>query len=104
MFVGTPNYSSPEQVSGGDVDARADIYATGVMLCEMFCGQLPFRGSNTMEMYIAHLQSAPIRPREMWPDIAPELEAIILKCLEKSPDQRFASAGQLRDALSQLRA
>ncbi|MCB1600957.1 MAG: protein kinase [Xanthomonadales bacterium] len=103
-FLGTPNYASPEQLSGSDLDQRTDIYSTGVMLCEMFCGKLPFTGSNTMELYVAHLQQQPIKPSEMWPDIPRALEEVILKCLEKRPEDRYASSADLLVALSGLRA
>lgn len=103
-FLGTPNYASPEQLSGMDLDTRSDIYSTGVMLCEMFCGKLPFTGGNTMELYVAHLQQAPIKPSLLWPDIPRALEEVILKCLEKKPADRHASAADLLVALSGLRA
>jgi serine/threonine-protein kinase len=104
LFVGTPSYASPEQFSGLPLDARADLYSTGVLLCEMFCGQLPFQGKSTMEWYMAHLQQPPIRPSVLWPDIPRALEAIILKCLEKKPDDRYASAAELLAELNRLRA
>ena len=72
-FVGTPNYSPPEQLAGEDVDQRADIYSSGVLMCEMFCGKLPFSGSNTMEIYIAQTQQEPIKPSAYWPEIPPAL-------------------------------
>jgi serine/threonine-protein kinase len=103
-FVGTPNYASPEQLSGIDLDQRSDIYSTGVLLCEMFCGKLPFSGGNTMELYVAHLQQPPLKPSVLWPDIPKPLEEVILKCLEKKPDDRYASAADLLVALSGLRA
>ena len=103
-FIGTPNYASPEQLSGMDLDQRSDIYSTGVMLCEMFCGKLPFSGGNTMELYVAHLQQPPIKPSVLWPDIPRPLEEVILKCLEKKPADRYASVADLLVALSGLRA
>lgn len=103
MFVGTPNYSPPEALAGEEVDARSDVYSMGVMLCEMFCGNLPFSAKSTMELYIAHSQQAPIAPSTLWPEIPKALEAIILKCLEKPPAARFVSAEALLDALNQLR-
>jgi eukaryotic-like serine/threonine-protein kinase len=104
MFVGTPNYSPPEALAGDEVDARSDVYSMGVMLCEMFCGSLPFKANNTMELYVAHSQTPPIAPSTLWPEIPKPLEAIILKCLEKPPASRFASAEALLDALNQLRS
>lgn len=102
-FVGTPNYSPPEQLAGEEVDQRADIYSSGVLMCEMFCGKLPFSGSNTMEIYIAQTQQEPIKPSAYWPEIPPPMEAIILRCLKRSPPERFASAVELAQALAQLR-
>ena len=103
-FLGTPNYSPPEQLAGEELDQRADIYSSGVLMCEMFCGKLPFSGSNTLEIYIAQTQAAPIKPSEHWPEIPPALEAIILRCLERRPEDRFASANELAQALAKLRA
>jgi serine/threonine-protein kinase len=102
-FVGTPNYSPPEQLAGEEVDQRADIYSSGVLMCEMFCGKLPFSGSNTMEIYIAQTQQEPIKPSAYWPEIPPPMEAIILRCLKRLPQDRFASAAELAQALAQLR-
>ena len=104
MFIGTPNYSPPEALAGEEVDARSDVYSMGVMLCEMFCGSLPFNATSTMELYIAHSQTVPIAPSTLWPEIPKPLEAIILKCLEKPPAARFVSAEALLDALNQLRS
>lgn len=104
LFLGTPAYASPEQFSGLPLDARADLYSSGVLLCEMFCGQLPFTGATTMELYMAHLQQPPTKPSALWPDIPRALEAVILKCLEKKPADRYASAAELLAALADLRA
>jgi serine/threonine-protein kinase len=103
-FVGTPNYSAPEQLAGEEVDQRADIYSSGVLLCEMFCGNLPYSGTNTLEIYIAQMQQEPRRPSEFWHEIPPVLETIILRCLNKRPQDRFASAAELGHALANLRA
>ncbi|MGA9333412.1 MAG: protein kinase [Rudaea sp.] len=103
-FLGTPQYSPPEQLAGEELDQRADIYSCGVLICEMFCGQLPFRGSNTMEIYIAQTQQEPIKPSEHWAEIPEALEAIILRCLQRRPAERYATAAELGQALAQLRA
>jgi serine/threonine-protein kinase len=103
-FVGTPHYSAPEQLAGADVDQRADIYASGVLMCEMFCGKLPFSGGNTLEIYIAQMQQEPIKPSAIWPEIPPALDTIILRCLNKAPADRYASASDLAQALASLRA
>ena len=104
MYVGTPNYSAPEQLAGDEVDQRADIYASGVLLCEMFCGKLPYGGQNTMEIYLAQMQGEPVRPSEHWPEIPPALEAAILRCIERDPARRYQDAEALAQALAELRA
>jgi serine/threonine-protein kinase len=104
MFVGTPHYSSPVQLAGDEVDHRADIYSSGVLLSEMFCGKLPFTGANTMEIYMAQMQQEPTKPSTLWPEVRPELENVILRCLKRVPGERYASATELGAALTQLRA
>jgi eukaryotic-like serine/threonine-protein kinase len=103
-FVGTPHYSSPEQLAGEEVDERSDIYSSGVLFCEMFCGRLPFTGSNTMEIYLAQMQQEPIKPTEHWPDMPPPLEALILRCIARDPATRYQNAPELAAALAGLRA
>lgn len=103
-FIGTPNYCAPEQLTGDDVDERGDIYACGVVMSEMFCGGLPFTGANTMEIYQAQLRNEPILPSKLWPEIPPELEAVILRCLRRDREERYASARELNAALTELRA
>ncbi len=104
MFVGTPAYSAPEQLAGEEVDHRADIYSSGVLLCEMFCGKLPFTGGNTMEIYIAQMQQAPVKPSQYWAEMPSALEAIILRCIERDAAMRYQSADELGAALAGLRA
>lgn len=103
-FVGTPHYSAPEQLAGEEVDERSDIYSSGVLFCEMFCGRLPFTGANTMEIYLAQMQQEPIRPSDHWPEIPPPLEAVILRCIARAPADRFQTAPELAAALGGLRA
>jgi eukaryotic-like serine/threonine-protein kinase len=104
MFVGTPAYSAPEQLAGEEVDHRADIYSSGVLLCEIFSGKLPFTGSNTMEIYIAQMQQEPIRPSAYWPEMPAPLEQVILRCIAREMDARYQSAAELSQALAELRA
>jgi HAMP domain-containing protein len=103
-FIGTPNYCAPEQLAGGDVDERGDIYACGVVMSEMFCGSLPFPGSNTMEIYQMQMRNEPVTPSKLWPGISPELEAVILRCLRRDREERYASARELNTALTGMRA
>lgn len=100
---GTPEFMSPEQLSGKETDERSDIYALGVVLMEMFTGHLPHAEQDTMETVMAHLEKAPARPSQYWADIPEALEALILRCLEKAPRDRFQTADELYDALQDIR-
>ena len=102
-FLGTPNYCAPEQLAGEEIDERADLYSCGVLLTEMFCGALPYSGKSTMDIYIAQMQDEPRKPSALWPEVPPDLEAIILRCLRRAPSERFASAADLGAALARLR-
>jgi len=101
---GTPHYMSPEQASGErDIDARTDIYATGVLMYEMATGAVPFDADNLMGILTAHLYHKPKPPRSL-PNvtISPELEAIILKTLSKRREARYSSMLELRDDLARI--
>lgn len=102
--MGTPDYMSPEQASGTPADFRSDIYSLGVVLFEMFTGRLPFTGEKVMTVILGHLQKQPPAPRRLNPSIPPDLEAIILRCLDKSPKKRFQKMGDLMDALVNVSA
>lgn len=104
MYVGTPAYSAPEQLAGEDVDHRADIFASGVLLCEMFSGRLPFSGHSTVDIYMAQMQGEPLAPRSVDPSLPAELEAILLRCVARRREDRFQSAVELGRALAGLRA
>jgi serine/threonine-protein kinase len=99
--VGTPEYMSPEQCQGVDVDGRADIYALGVMLFEAQTGRTPFRGNNYPALAHSHIYEAPPLPRSINANIPMVIEQIILKALMKNPRQRFQTAGEMRDTLTQ---
>jgi len=101
-LTGTVLYLAPEQALGQVVDARADLYALGVLLYEAFTGRPPFLGDNPVAIISQHLNAQPTPPRALRPDLPPELEAIILKLLAKDPDERFASAREVRDALTAI--
>ena len=98
-IIGTAKYLSPEQVDGRALDGRSDIYALGVVLYEMLCGRPPFTGDTDMAVGIQHLSSRPAQPRSVRPDVPWALEAIVLKALEKSPDDRFPTAASMQQAL-----
>jgi eukaryotic-like serine/threonine-protein kinase len=101
MAFGTPQYISPEMAMGLPVDVRADLYSVGVVLFQMVTGRLPFAMRETKALLHAHVYDSPPSPSALAPDakIPPGLEAIILRALEKLPDQRFPSAADMRQAL-----
>jgi len=101
-IVGTPEYLSPEQLEGKEADPRADIYACGVVFYEMFTGALPFSGDSPMAIIMAHLNEAPQPPTRHWKEMPPELERIILKCLERDRDRRYRGVDELERDLDAL--
>ena len=102
MFLGTPNYASPEQASALPLDARSDLYSFGVVLFEMSTGKRPFAADSAAEVLQEHRATPPPDPRSLAPDLSTGFSSIILRCLEKSPDRRFESAAELRQALETL--
>lgn len=95
---GTPHYMSPEQAAGLSIDSRGDLYAIGIILYEMACGKVPFDSDNYMGILTQHMYKAPPPPRTLVlpPNaVSPGLEAIILKCLSKKPEGRYATADEL---------
>ena len=102
--AGTLPYIAPEQLQGQSVDARADIYAVGVVLYEMATGQRPFRAESSVRLIADILHSPPPRPRWVRQAVPPRLEEAILKCLEKDPENRYQSAKELAVDLRRLAA
>ena len=87
--MGTPDYMPPEQAQGHPADFRSDIYSLGVVFYEIFTGRLPFAGDSVMAVVLSHIQQPPPPPRQANPAVPGELEAIILRCLEKDPARRY---------------
>jgi TolB-like protein len=98
-LVGSPAYMAPEQVEGGNVDRAADIYALGVVMFEMLTGQVPFTGDSPVSCAVKRIQQPAPSPRLYLPDIDARWEQIILRCLERAPENRFASAADVVRAL-----
>lgn len=97
--IGTVNYISPEQASGGKVDFRTDIYSAGVMLYEMVTGRLPFIADSPVAVAMMQVSNEPLSPREINPQIPAGLEQIILKAMQKNPEDRFINASAMLKAL-----
>ncbi|HUI02188.1 MAG TPA: PASTA domain-containing protein, partial [Acidimicrobiales bacterium] len=101
--MGTATYFSPEQAEGLGVDARSDIYSLGVVLYEMVTGRPPFLGDTPVAVASKHVREHPPGPREVNPGLPPDLEAIILKCLAKTPEHRYPTGDDLRIDLLRFR-
>lgn len=107
LEFGNPQYMAPEEWSGHVADARTDIYALGVILFEMLTGRLPFAptlSDSLVYVHLMHMMSTPQTLRELRPDLPPAVDAVLNQALEKDPDLRFATAGELATAFTQALA
>src|SRR2546426_4766295 len=100
IILGTPEFMSPEQIRGKQLDGRSDIYALGIVGFEMFTGKLPFRGRNAQEMMIARLRDQPMPLRQLRPDLPAGLEKALVRAMESNPDARYATALEFAAALT----
>jgi HAMP domain-containing protein/predicted Ser/Thr protein kinase len=103
LIVGTPHYMSPEQVQGKQLDPRSDVYSMGVLIYEMLVGRRPFESSSLTGVLTAHITEKPKPPIELRPEIGRDINAIVMKCLEKDPKSRYANAGELLHDLDSLK-
>ena len=99
QLMGTPAYMAPEQFERGHVGPATDIYALGVILFELVCGRLPFEGDSPRAVGQARLHAAPPRPRDLVAGLPTGVEEVILRCLARSPADRFSSAAEVAAAL-----
>ena len=95
-ILGTAQYFSPEQARGETVDARSDLYSTGVVLFEMLTGRAPFRGDSPVAVAYQHVSEAPVAPSTIVPSISPALDAVVLHALAKDRFERFQTASDFR--------
>ncbi|MGD8535665.1 MAG: protein kinase [Candidatus Aminicenantes bacterium] len=102
IMVGTPEYMSPEQVKGEEVDQRSDIYSLGIVLFEMVTGKIPFEGDTSISIALKHKTEEPPDPQDFNAQIPEELSTVILKCLDKEKEERYQSIGEVFSELDNL--
>jgi len=102
MTIGTPQYISPEQAQGRKLDGRSDLYSLGVTLYKAATGETPFRSTDWFELARMHVEEPPKGPRKTRPDLSDRFERIVLRCLAKHPDDRYASSDVLLDELRHI--
>ena len=104
MVVGTPDYISPEQAKGGTLDHRTDIYSAGIVFYELFSGALPFEGDSALGVVLKHIQEKPPAIETKFPEIDPRIAKIVMKAIEKDPDQRYQTIADMNKELSEVTA
>ncbi|PYP14593.1 MAG: serine/threonine protein kinase, partial [Gemmatimonadetes bacterium] len=102
VSIGTPDYMSPEQLSGAELDARSDLYAAGVVLFECVTGRVPYLADTPWALVAKHIEEDPPNPHALNADVPDALAAVILKAMAKDPAARFASASEMHDALASV--
>lgn len=96
--VGTPTYMSPEQIKGGDIDPRTDVYALGIVAYEMVTGRTPFQSDTPTAVLYQQVNEPPLPPRQFNPALSPKAEKVILKALAKKPARRYQTTGEFAKA------
>src|SRR5579871_101189 len=98
-MLGTPAFMAPEQLDGGEITPATDVYAFGIVIYQMLTGKLPFSGESALSMALKRLTTPPPSPREIVPGLPREWESVVLRCMERKPEKRFASAEEVAGAL-----
>ncbi|SNR90739.1 serine/threonine protein kinase [Anaerovirgula multivorans] len=101
--IGSVHYFSPEQARGGYIDEKSDLYSLGIVMYEMATGKVPFEGESPISVALKHIQQEPVIPSEVYPEIAPGLEEIILKLIEKDQASRYQNTQSLIEDLETLK-
>ncbi|MEW2412378.1 protein kinase [Streptomyces sp. NPDC046866] len=102
MVVGTPQYLSPEQALGRQVDARSDLYSVGIMLFQLLTGRIPFDADSPLAIAYAHVQEEPVAPSTINRSITPAMDALVARALKKNPNERFPTAAAMRDEIARV--
>jgi tetratricopeptide (TPR) repeat protein len=102
VMIGTPEYMSPEQVEGKEIDKRSDLYSLGAALFEMVTGQVPFEGDTPFTIGVKHKSEIPQEPKKINEQIPDDLNLLIMKCLEKDKEKRYQSADEIRSDLEKI--
>ena len=100
--IGTAQYLSPEQARGETVDTRSDIYSTGCLMYELLVSRPPFQGDSPVSVAYQHVREQPVPPSQVDPEITAPMDAVVLKALAKDPDDRYATAGEMRDDVNRI--
>jgi eukaryotic-like serine/threonine-protein kinase len=100
--IGTPDYMAPERLRGHDGDARADIYAVGIVLHELLCGQPPFEPHDGFALITTHMSHDPPGVLERNPSLSPELSTVVMRAIRRDPEKRYATMRELHDDLCHL--